>query len=67
MPRYVLGAYLEANETHLIVGGLTELLTEVESELLLLVSSLERQHAHNAVQDTLNLSKYPLHNLKKYS
>ena len=43
----------------MVVGGLAELLAEVEGELLFFVTSLQRQHAHNTVQDTLNLGEYP--------
>ncbi len=51
----VLLEYLEADEAHLVVCGLAELLAEGEDETLLLVPLHQGQHAQNAVQHTLHL------------
>ncbi len=51
----VLLRYLEADEAHLVVCGLAELLAEGEDESLLLVPLHQGQHAQDAVQHTLHL------------
>ncbi len=47
--------YLEADEAHLVVCGLAELLAEGEDEPFLLVPLHQGQHAQDAVQHTLHL------------